>query len=63
MEEDMNKFEDEVLYGISINGMKPSTWSKEYPSKNEMNFNSAPQFESIEIIEKDVTYENVAKIK
>lgn len=58
----MTKFEDEVLYGISIDGNRPGVWSKEYPSAHEIEFNSAPQYKSIEIIEMDVTYETVAKI-
>lgn len=59
----MNKFEDEVLYGISIDGNKPGLWSEKYPSEQEIEFNLAPRFKTIEIVEKAVTYETVAKIR
>jgi len=59
----MARFEDEVLYGISIDGNQPGVWDENYPSQKEIDFYSAPQYKSIEVIEKDVTYENVAKIR
>lgn len=59
----MDKFEKETLYGISINGNNPGMWNRNYPSEREIKFNSAPQYESIEIVKKVVTYEKVAKIK
>lgn len=53
----------EILYGISIDGHKPTVWSEDYPTQKEIEFNITPQCKSVEIIEKDVNYFKVAKIK
>lgn len=57
----MEKFENEVLYGISINGKKPHRWDPEYPSISPI-LNLEQLYKSVEVIKKEVTYQSVAKI-
>lgn len=58
----MGKFENEILYGISINGKKPHGWDKEYPNIPPI-LNLEQLYKSVEIIKKEVTYQSVAKIR
>lgn len=57
------KIENEVMYGISIDGRKPSTWSEEYPDLTKLNLNFDLLYKSVEIIKKSVTYQPVTKIR
>ena len=56
-------FEDEVLYAISVNGVKPSFWYEEYPPQREINLYSEGNCKSANVIEKIITYSNVGRIK
>lgn len=58
----MGKFENEILYGVSINGKKPHTWDKVYPNVPST-LNLEQLYKSVEIIKKEVTYQLVAKIR
>lgn len=57
------KNENEVLYGISIDGRKPCMWSEEYPDLRKLNLNFDLLYKSVEIIKKSVTYQSVTKIR
>lgn len=58
----MEKFENEILYGVSINGKKPHAWDKVYPNVPST-LNLEQLYKSVEIIKKEVTYQLVAKIR
>lgn len=59
----MKNIKDEVLYGVSINGKKPSMWDEEYPDILNQNLNFEQLYKSVEIIRKNVTYQSVEKIR
>ncbi len=58
----MGKFENEILYGISINGRKPHRWDQEYPNIAQI-LNLEQLYKSVEIIKKEVTYQPVEKMR
>jgi hypothetical protein len=58
----VEKFKDEVLYGISINGKKPCIWDKEIPDMEKTNLKFELLYDSCEIIEKDIIYKSVKKL-
>lgn len=57
------KIVNEVMYGISIDGRKPSAWSEEYPDLTKLNLKFDLLYKSVEIIKKSVTYQPVTKIR
>lgn len=58
----IGKFENEVLYGISINGRMPHRWDQEYPNIPPM-LNLEQLYKSVEIIKKEITYHLAEKIR
>lgn len=59
----MERIENEVFYGISINGKKPNEWGNEYPNIPDSLNLEVLQYKRVEIIKKDVTYQSVEKVK
>ena len=59
----MWNLDDEVSYGISINGAKPTIWFNEYPKEKELDFWTTPQCKSVEVIESNVSYFKVGRKK
>ena len=59
----MKSEEYEVSYGISINGSKPTARFDKYPSDELLESWTTPQMESVEVIERDISYFKVAKHK
>lgn len=58
----MEKFENETLYGISVDGRKPCAWDKEIPDLEKTNLKFDLLYKSCEVIKKNVTYESVKKL-
>jgi hypothetical protein len=59
----MKKFKDEILYGISLDGRKPSMWDEDLPEVEKTNTDLRLLYDSCEIIKKNVTYELVEKLR
>lgn len=61
----MGKFENETLYGISINGKKPSIWEEERPNVEKSNLDLnllKPFYGTYEVVKMSITYEVDEKI-
>lgn len=59
----MKKFDDEIFYGISLNGKKPHDWSKDLPEVERTNIDLELLYDSCEIVKMNVTYESVEKLR
>lgn len=58
----MGNFENETLYGISVDGRRPSAWNKEIPDLEKTNLKFDLLYKSCEVIKKNVTYESLKKL-
>lgn len=61
----MDSIKNEVLYGVSVDGLKPCSWDKEYPDESEIfrYLNLERLYKSVEIVEKNVSYQVVKKVR